>query len=142
MPGMIGGRRGGWLLGVALGLFALSGCGSLTESGSPSKARLEIEGSDPLPVELTISLNFLVNESQDLSFQDLTVDTVSMPYKKTYDIEDFRRFYVMATNIQDQVQEFRMKVSIDGDSWYNEAKSLEPGETAQFVYRYTEPYLQ
>lgn len=142
MHGLIGGRRGGWLLGVALGLLVFNGCDSLTDSGAPSKARLEIEGSDPFPVELTTSLNFLVSESQDLTFQDLTVDTVSIPYKKTYDIEDFRRFYVMATNIQDQAQSFRMKVSIDGESWYNEEKTLEPGETAQFVYRYTEPYLE
>jgi hypothetical protein len=142
MRGLIGGSGAGRLLGIALGFLALSGCDSLTSSGGPEKARLVLDGSDPSPVEVTTSLNFLVSESQELSFQDLTVDTVAIPFQQTYDIEDFKRFYVLATNIQDQDQQFRMRVTIDGESWYNETKVLEPGETAQFVYRYTEPYLQ
>lgn len=140
MRGMTWKRGIGGLLGVGLTLVLLQGCDSLTGTDTPTRARLVLsDQTGALPVELTTSLNFLVGEGGNLSFEDLTVDTVSVPFDETYNIEQHQRFYIMATNIQDETQSFRMKVTIDGRSWYDEVKTLAPEETAQFVYRYQDP---
>lgn len=125
----------------ALFLF-IAGCSAFESvSGEPERAYLTVDQSSSPTLELTTSLNFLVTQGNVLSFEDLSVDTVSVPFNQEYDIREHLRFYVLATNIEDQTISFRMRVRVDDRTWYNEEKSLEPGETAQFVYRYSAPPL-
>jgi hypothetical protein len=125
---------------AGLAMAVLLGCDSLTSSKLPSEARLMLsDQSGTLPVEISTSRNFLVTEGGNISFEEFIVDTVSIPFDQTYNIEDHLRFYVMATNVQDETQSFRMKVTIGENNKYNEIKTLAPGETAQFIYRYQDP---
>lgn len=132
----------GGIVGASVLLLMLSGCDILTtDSGRPDKARLILDQSDFPSLEISTSLNFIVTESQALNFQDLTVDTVSVPFDRIYDISNHIRFYVKATNIQPQTVSFRMRLTIDGESWLNEHRTLQPEETVEFVYRYQEPFI-
>jgi hypothetical protein len=133
-PGSIG--------GALVLLLTVGGCGILeTESGRPDRARLTLDDASTTSLEVQTSLNFLVTEGNTINFEDLNVDTVAVPFDQTYDIGQYARFYVLVTNVEDGTVSFRMKVSIDGENWYNEQKTLEPEETANFVYRYREPIL-
>jgi hypothetical protein len=132
---------GSALLLLPVLLFSV-GCGILTtEAGRPESARVVLSQADGLPLRLDTSLNFIVTQSQELNFQELSVDTVTVPFEKDYDIRQYLRFYVRATNIQPETVTVRMRVNIDGESWYNEMKTLATDETAQFVYRYREPAI-
>lgn len=123
-------------------LLVASGCGIFeTEQGEPEEVTFILDQSDAPTLETSISLNFLVSENNSLSFEDLTVDTVSVPFQQTYDISRLLRFYVLVTNVEPEVANFHMRVSIDQKKWYDEDKSLEPGETAQFVYRFQAPVI-
>ncbi len=129
-------------VGASVLLLMVSGCGIFdTVSGEPERARLTVDQSDTPSVELSISLNFLVTEGNNISFQELNVDTVSVPFNQEYDIRNHLRFYVQATNVETEDITFRMKVMIDAKTFYNEQKTLEPGETAQFLYRYQAPNI-
>ena len=130
------------IVGAGVLLLAGSGCGILeTEEGEPKEVSFTLDQSDTPSLETSISLNFLVSENNSLSFEDLTVDTVSAPFHQVYDISRLLRFYVVVTNIEPEVANFHMKVSIDGKKWYDEDKTLESGETAQFVYRFQAPVI-
>jgi hypothetical protein len=130
------------IVGAGILLLAGSGCGILeTEEGEPKEVSFTLDQSDTPSLETSISLNFLVSENNTLSFEDLTVDTVSVPFQQVYDISYLKRFYVVVTNIEPEVANFRMKVSVDGRKWYNEDKTLESGEIAHFVYRYQAPTI-
>ncbi len=123
-------------------LLMVSGCGILdTEEGEPRAVEFVLDKSSTPSLETSISLNFLVSGGNTLSFEDLTVDTVAVPFQQTYDISRLLRFYVLVTNIEPEVATFHMKVSIDGRSWYDENKTLASGETAQFVYRFQAPVI-
>jgi hypothetical protein len=123
-------------------LLMVSGCGILeTEEGEPKEVVFILDQSDTPSLETSIALNFLVSGSNSISFEDLTVDTVSVPFQQVYDISRLLRFYVLVTNIEPEVANFHMKVSIDGKKWYDEDKTLASGETAQFVYRYHSPVI-
>jgi hypothetical protein len=133
-PGSIGG-------GLVL-LLTVGGCGILeTDTGRPDRARLILDEASTTSLEVSTSLNFVVTEGNTINFEDLTVDTVAVPFDQTYEIGQYARFYVLVTNVEDETISFHMKVTIDGKSWYNEQKTLESGKTAQFVYRYREPIL-
>ena len=132
----------GGIVGASVLLLVLSGCGIFTtDSGRPDKARLTLDQSDSPSLEISTSLNFIVTEGQTLNFQDFSVDTVSVPFDQTYEIAQYLRFYVKATNILSEPATFRMRLTIDGESWLNEQMALDPEETAEFVYRYQEPFL-
>jgi len=129
-------------VGASVLLLMVSGCGIFdTVSREPERARLTVDQSDTPSLELSTSLNFLVTEGNNISFEELNVDTVSVPFNQEYDIRNHLRFYVQATNVQTEDISFRMKVVIDAKTFYNEQKTLEPGETAQFLYRYQAPNI-
>jgi hypothetical protein len=130
------------LLVASVLLFVLAGCG-IFESvrRDPKQAQLSIDQLDGPSVEVTTSVDFLVTQGNRISFEDMTVETITADINRTYDIRERLRFYVLAENVLEETVTFRMRVWIDDKSWYNEVKTLTEGETAQFIYRYSEPAL-
>ncbi len=116
----------------------LAGCTSPSELGRPEWARVVLTSSAALSMELLVSQNFLVSE-QSVQLIDFTVDTVSVPFDKTYDLGAPARFYVQAKNLSEQTIIVRFKVVLEPRTWMDENKTLAPGEKAEFVYRYNEP---
>lgn len=124
------------LLGVGL---LLQGCGDITGSGRPGKARYRLEGPEAAGMIVKTSQNFFVSQDGGLDFQSITIDTVTVVVDQTVPLGQPARFYISAANAEDEPLVFTMKVWIGGNSWYNETKILEPGDDFEFVYRYNEP---
>jgi hypothetical protein len=85
------------------------------------------------------SQNFYVSQDGGLDFQSVDTLSITVPYDETVSLGQPARFYISASNAEDDPLVFTMKVWIGGKSWYNETKILDPGEDFEFVYRYNEP---
>lgn len=123
-----------------LATVLLAGCIFSTDQGRPDRARLTLEGGAS-SMELIVSTDFLVVDGS-VSFQRADTTVVSLPFNETYSLAQPARIYIRAINIQDQTESFGMKVWIDGESWYNESRPLEPDEAFEFLYRYNEPAIR
>ena len=119
----------------------LAGCIFSSDQGRPDRARLNLEGGASSSMELIVSTDFLVVDGS-VSFQRADTAMVSVPFNETYSLAQPARIYIRAVNIQTQTEVFGMKVWIDGESWYDESRSLEPGEAFEFLYRYNEPGIR
>ena len=93
-------------------------------------------------MSLKTSQNFFVSADGGLDFQSMDTATVTVPVDETVDLGAPARFYISASNGEDEPLVFTMKVWIGGKSWFNETRILEPGDDFEFVYRYNEPGIQ
>ena len=136
----LGARR--WPAAVAvLLLLGLVACSSVTDLRRPKTARVVLSGSPPATLELLTTQDFLVTEGSVQLF-DTSTDTVSVPFDRTFSLGVPARFYGQITNVATQGASITMKIFIAERTWYNEQKSLAPGESAEFVYRYDEPAIR
>lgn len=147
---MIGAKRLSWRKrggmrsrgrGPILVSLLLAGCIFSSDQGRPDRARLNLEGGASSSMELVVSTDFLVVEGS-VSFQRADTSMISVPFNEAYSLAQPARIYIRAVNIQTQTESFGMKVWIDGESWYDESRSLEPGEAFEFLYRYNEPGIR
>lgn len=124
---------------IVIAGFLFQGCGDITDSGRPGKARFLLDGPESATMDLMTSQDFFIRQDGGIEFQSTDTMSVTVPFDETVPLGAPARFYISAANSGEQAQVFTMKVWIGGKSWYNETKILEPGDDFEFVYRYNEP---
>lgn len=124
---------------VAAGLLA--GCGWL-EDPSPNEARLVIAGETDKPVRIIISTAFVaaVDENNVTRVVIFEADTVvtTLPYERTYIIEDDQRFFAETARLEDDLQMLRMEVYVDNAKKFDEDGPLIAGRPYRFVYTFNQ----
>jgi hypothetical protein len=127
------------VVGVLVLGVAMLGCNDLTTSGRPGKARFHLDGTASTSMTLLTSQDFFVGADGSLDFASMDSTSVAVPFDRTVQLGEPARFYISASNGEDEALVFTMKVWIGGESWYNETRILSPGDDFEFVYRYNEP---
>lgn len=128
-------------MGALLAAASLGGCDAITGGRSaPEEARVRIESVDVTQASTVTSTLFSIQGSE---VELLTADsqTVALPFEGTFGLGDAHRFYVLARPDSAGTPSLRMRVWIDGKSWYDEARTfgVDSVDALEFIYRYSEP---
>ena len=128
-------------LGLALAVATLWGCDILDEGGTPSSARLVVEGGAGQAFSLVTSNNFTVvansetGETGEIILNEADTVLISAPINERYSLGSGVRFYLKVFRDQPLPEPINVKVLVGGDQRYNVTSALD-GVTMEFVYTY------
>ncbi|MGH7476127.1 MAG: hypothetical protein ACRELD_07545 [Longimicrobiales bacterium] len=120
------------LLGVALLLASCDFPFFSDEEPPPELARVVINGTSPVLLELLTSTAFQpVTDPEtgttSISFVAATIDTIDVPFENEYALAPNDRFYVRLTNPDTATASVQMQVFFDGVKMYDNTRDLEDG---------------
>lgn len=117
-------------------------CGLLLDNPAPEKARLVVSGDAGKSVRLITSTEFVaaVNEAGQTRVEMFVSDTLitTLPYERTFDIEDDQRFLVEAAWIDVDLETVNVQVFLDDAIRFDEAGVLLEGQPYRFVYLFNQ----
>lgn len=118
------------------------GCDLVLENPEPQEARLEMEGEAGKPIRIITSTEFVaaVNDLGQTRVQVFVADTIvtTLPYRRTYRIDDDHRYFVEAARLDDDLASIRMEVYIDDRKQFDQGGSLTGGQPYRFVYSFNQ----
>lgn len=123
---------------AALFTCALPGCDMLGGRGV-DEARLVLEGTSGNTVLLVTSTRFestnVVGGSAIVDLVDADSARVTLPFDRTYDIEERGRFYALVIRENSEGDNLHMRGYVDGELRYNNRATTDQ-DTLRFVYVY------
>jgi hypothetical protein len=130
---------------LATASLLAGGCG-LIEDPSPNEARLIIHGEAGKQVRVIVSTQFVaqVNELGQTRVVIFEADTLvtTLPYERTYVIEDDQRFFAEAARMDADLQTLQMQVFVDRRKEFDEGGSLLEGHPYRFLYTFNQLITQ
>ena len=125
-----------------LAAVLLAGCG-LVEDLTPDQATLLIEGETGKEVRIIVSTEFIASVTEEgiTRVVIITADTLvtTLPYRRSYRIEQEQRFFAEASRLDDDLQNVHMEVAIDNRVQFAEGGVLIAGQPYRFVYTFNQP---
>lgn len=121
-----------------LAVAATSSCGILDEGGTPSSARVVIEGGSGQTLALVTSNDFSIvsddgGQTRDVYLNTQDSTTVSPPLDQRYSLGPGVRFYVRVGAEEALAQAVRVRVLVGGEKRFDSTSDL--GESdLEFVY--------
>lgn len=147
------GRARGWRYLTALLLcggvaYLSSACESLFLHDEPEQVTVRIDSQDAGSVEVVTSMFFFYltdpdcpNCAPNVQLAEADTATRTLPYQETWRFTDRQQFFVETYPTQEDSVTLRLRVEIDGQSWYDDSRKLGAPETLRFVYQFREPTL-
>lgn len=130
----------------------VGGCDFLTGVSEPEEVRVEIGSEDVSSVTLITSMHFLLIQNPECPddpscepvpyLQTSDTSTVELPFDRTYRFTPRLQFFVETFPDTSVTATLTLRVSIDGDPWYDDFRELvaDDGagsqETLQFLYQF------
>jgi len=124
---------------LAAAVWGSGGCGILDE-GTPSNARVIVEGGGGESFSLVTSNNFTVladqgGENREIILNQADTLEVSAPFNQQYSLGSGIRFYLKAFRESGLAEPVNVKVLVGGEQRYNSTSTLD-GLSMEFVYTY------
>ena len=147
-------HRGAVSAFLAASLLFAGGCDWLRGVSDPEEARVEINSDDVNEVVLVSSLAFIripdpecpddPNCPAVTRLIEADTVTVPVPFNQTFRFNDRFQIFVQTYPAGDATATLSMRVSIDGEQWYNDFRLLSPEgadgerEVLEFAYQFKE----
>jgi len=120
-----------------------AGCDAITGSRTaPEEATVHIESLDVGQATIVTSDLFSI-QGGDVSLLEADTQAVVLPFEGRFRLGEAQRFFVSTRPGEGNTPSLRMRVWIDGKSWYDETRAF-AGDSVpamQFIYRFTQPVL-
>lgn len=143
---------------LAFCCIAAIACDNLGLSGEPERLHVEVDASGADRIVLVSSTNWIYttdpacnpNEQQcPQVLRVLDADSVPLdvPISRTFEFGREFRYYIAVFPADGVTATVRMKIDIDGEQWFDEARELRPigddgeQEALEFIYRWRQPTL-
>ncbi|HUF70335.1 MAG TPA: hypothetical protein VMM79_16930 [Longimicrobiales bacterium] len=133
-------------MALMLAVLVGGGCGLLLDNPAPEEARVVIDGDAETEVRIITSTVFVsaVNEEGVTRVQLFEADTIvtTLPYRRTFDIQEDHRFFAEAARLDVDVQNLTMQVYLDDRKQFDEGGILIEGAPFRFVYMFNQAVTQ
>ena len=132
---------------VALALPLVSACTGLTESDPPTQARVVVEATPELPLQLIVSTDFLIildelTGEQNPDFSSADTVALGAAFDQTYSMTSAdSRLFVRLANDNDTVEPVHIRVFLDGVTEYDVTANLGMGGFLEYLYRFNQPTI-
>ena len=133
------------LLVAALPL--LSACQGLTESDPPTQARVVVDATPEIPLQLIVSTDFVIildelTGNQDPQFSSADTIALGAAFDQTYSMASGdARLFVRLANDNDTVEPVHIRVFLDGVNEYDVTANLGMGGFLEYLYRFNQPTI-
>ena len=121
----------------------LAGCSGLVTDATPQEARLVLTGSTPVDIRVVTSTSFALFRDADtgqVSSVLQQADTMELrpPFDERYDISQRGEFLVKVINADTMTAQFGMRISIDGDTKFDQTLNMraDAGNPASYEWRW------
>jgi hypothetical protein len=123
---------------MALLVLVVAGCGILDESGTPSSARVVIEGGSVAAIALVTSNDFSIISDDGGQTRDVYLNTwdsidVTPPLDQRYSLGPAVRFFLRVGAEEALVNPVRVRVVVGGKERFDATSDLAEGDL-EFVY--------
>lgn len=120
-----------------------AGCSGLVTDAVPEEARLVLTGTTPVDIRVITSTRFALFRDPDTGevssvLQQADTTDLRPPFDERYDISQFGEFLVKVVNADTTSAQFDMRISIDGDTKFDQTLNMRAadGNAASYEWRW------
>lgn len=137
-----------WAGLATMSILAAACANSTAPTNRPTEARVRVEGTSPVPLQLVVSTDFyetvdqFTGEILQITASADTTQITSLPFDRTVPLTSLGSVLVSLTNHADQPAQVRLRVNLDGgQDPYDQSAEMSKGGQLRYVFAFVQTVL-